>query len=233
MICTLPFAPIYKLFTKRMEGHSGSAIIMDVETGELLSLVSTPGFDPNEFSRGIATRKWEDMLAHEKKPLMNKALRGQYAPGSTFKMLVALAALEEKLIKPDEKISCSGVYEFGGEVFHCWARDGHGPTNMVQAIENPATRIFMIWRCASALTALKPWPKGSVSVQRQVLIYGERRGIVPGRDWKRANYDVGWRPGETVITGIGQGYFSCDANAIDGDDGGTGQWRALGRAACN
>ena len=201
-------ADLQAFLTKRMEGHSGSAIIMDVETGELVSLVSTPGFDPNEFSRGIATRKWEDMLAHEKKPLMNKALRGQYAPGSTFKMLVALAALEEKLITPDEKISCSGVYEFGGEIFHCWARSGHGPTNMVQAIEKSCDTYFYDLALRVGIDRIEAMAKRfGFGEATGIDLYGERRGIVPGRDWKRANYDVGWRPGETVITGIGQGYF--------------------------
>lgn len=201
-------ADLQNFLTQRMQGHSGSAIIMDVETGELLSLVSTPGFDPNEFSRGITARKWEEMLAHDKKPLMNKALRGQYAPGSTFKMLVALAALEAKLIKPDEKISCSGIYEFGGETFHCWARGGHGPTDMVQAIEKSCDTYFYDLALRVGIDRIEEMAKRfGFGRATGIDLYGEKTGIVPGRDWKRANYDVGWRPGETVITGIGQGYF--------------------------
>lgn len=201
-------ADLQNFLTKRMSGHSGSAIIMDVETGELISLVSTPGFDPNEFSRGIAARKWDQMLAHEKKPLMNKALRGQYAPGSTFKMLVALAALEADLIKPDEKVNCTGVYEFGGEVFHCWSRDGHGDIDMVQAIEQSCDTYFYDLSLRVGIDRIEKMARRfGFGKATGIDLYGEKTGIVPGRDWKRANYDVGWRPGETVITGIGQGYF--------------------------
>lgn len=201
-------ADMQRFLTKRMQGHSGSAIIMDVETGELLSMVSTPGFDPNEFSRGIAARKWDALLTHEKKPLMNKALRGQYAPGSTFKMLVALAALEADLVKPDEKITCTGVYEFAGETFHCWRHDGHGPTDLVQAIEKSCDSYFYDLALRLGIDRIEEMAKRfGFGELTGVNLNGEKAGIVPGRDWKRANYDIGWRSGETVITGIGQGYL--------------------------
>ena len=201
-------ADMQRYLTERMQGHSGSAIIMDVDTGELVSLVSTPAFDPNEFSRGIDAKKWDALLTHEKKPLMNKALRGQYAPGSTFKMLVALAALEADLIKPEEEVSCTGKYEYGGEQFHCWRNDGHGPINMVQAIEQSCDTYFYDLALRVGIDRIEEMAKRFGFGQATgVDLGGEKSGIVPGRDWKRANYDIGWRPGETVITGIGQGYL--------------------------
>lgn len=201
-------ADMQKYVTGRMEGHSGSVIVMDVENGELITLVSTPGFDPNEFSRGIDERRWETLLSHEKKPLMNKAIRGQYAPGSTFKMLVALAALEDELIEADEEIMCTGKYELGGELFHCWLHEGHGAMNMTQALERSCDTYFYELALRVGIDRISEMARrfgfGSIT---GVDLSGEKSGILPNRDWKRANYDVGWRPGETVITGIGQGYL--------------------------
>lgn len=201
-------ADMQSYVTKRMQGHSGSVIVMDVDNGELVTLVSTPGFDPNEFSRGIDERTWDTLLSHEKKPLMNKAIRGQYAPGSTFKMLVALAALEADLIKPEDTITCTGRYEFGGELFHCWLADGHGETNMVQSLEKSCDTYFYDLALRVGIDRISAMARrfgfGEVT---GIDLSGEKSGILPDRDWKRANYDVGWRPGETVITGIGQGYL--------------------------
>ena len=201
-------ADMQRYLTKRMQGQSGSAVVMDVENGELVSMVSTPGFDPNEFSRGIDTKTWDELLTHERKPLMNKALRGQYAPGSTFKMLVALAALEAKLVKPNDTVTCTGKYEFGGELFHCWLSDGHGPTDLVQALEKSCDTYFYDMALRVGINRIEAMAKRfGFGVATGVDLNGEKSGIVPGRDWKRANYDIGWRPGETVITGIGQGYL--------------------------
>ena len=125
---------LQKFAHERMAGHSGSAIVMDTQTGDLLCMVSTPAFDPNKLSQGVDTKSWNEMVAHERKPLMNKVLRGQYSPGSTFKMLVGLAALETGVITPDEPIECTGMYSFGGEDFHCWKDEGHGPMRFEDAI---------------------------------------------------------------------------------------------------
>lgn len=201
-------ADMQNFLSARMARHSGSAIIMDVHNGELISLVSTPGFDPNEFARGINSREWDALLAHERKPLMNKALRGQYAPGSTFKMLVCLAALEAELITPDEQVSCTGMYEFANEQFHCWRPEGHGATNMVAALEQSCDTYFYDLSLRVGIDRIEAMARRfGFGVETGIDLAGEKNGIVPGRDWKRANYDIGWRPGETVITGIGQGYL--------------------------
>lgn len=201
-------ADMQNFLNTRMARHSGSAVIMDIQNGELISLVSTPSFDPNEFARGINSREWDALLAHERKPLMNKALRGQYAPGSTFKMLVCLAALEADLIKPDEKISCAGMYEFANEQFHCWRPEGHGPTDMVKALEQSCDTYFYDLSLRVGIDRIEAMARRfGFGMPTGIDLAGEKSGIVPSRDWKRANYDIGWRPGETVITGIGQGYL--------------------------
>ena len=193
---------------QRLNGHSGSAIVMDIHNGEMVAMVSSPSFDLNKLSRGIEVEEWERLIDHERKPLVNKAMRGLYAPGSTFKMLVALAALEEKLIDPEEKISCSGVYKFAREEFHCWAADGHGPVNMVDALERSCDTYFYDLALRVGIDRIEAMAQRfGFGKLTGINLDGEKSGTVPGRDWKRANYDTGWRTGETIITAIGQGYL--------------------------
>ena len=194
--------------SKRLAGQSGSALVMDIETGEMLTMVSTPSFDLNSFSRGIERRDWEALLDHERKPLMNKPLRGLYAPGSTFKMLVALAALEEGLVKPEERVTCTGQFKFSGEEFHCWTSVGHGPTNMIEAIEQSCDVYFYDLALKVGIDRIEKMARRfGFGAPTGINFEGEKIGTVPGRDWKRANFDTGWRTGETIITAIGQGYL--------------------------
>ena len=193
---------------QRLNGHSGSAMVMDIHNGEMVAMVSSPSFDLNKLSRGIEVEEWERLIDHERKPLVNKAIRGLYAPGSTFKMLVALAALEEKLIDPEEKISCSGVYKFAREEFHCWTTDGHGPVNMIDALERSCDTYFYDLALRVGIDRIEAMAQRfGFGKLTGINLDGEKSGTVPGRDWKRANYDTGWRTGETIITAIGQGYL--------------------------
>lgn len=194
--------------SKRMAGHSGSAMVMDVETGEMLAMASTPSFDLNKFSSGIERRDWEALLDHERKPLVNKPIRGLYAPGSTFKMLVALAALEEGLVKAGDKVNCSGQFKFSGEEFHCWTPTGHGPMDMIEAIEQSCDVYFYDLSLKVGIDRIEKMARRfGFGAPTGINLEGEKIGTVPGRDWKRANYDTGWRTGETIITAIGQGYL--------------------------
>ena len=193
---------------QRLYGHSGSAMVMDIHNGEMVAMVSAPSFDLNKLSRGIDVAEWEQLIDHERKPLVNKGMQGLYAPGSTFKMLVALAALEEKLIDPEEKISCSGVYKFAGEEFHCWTADGHGPVNMIDALERSCDTYFYDLALRVGIDRIGAMAQRfGFGKLTGINLDGEKSGTVPGRDWKRANYDTGWRSGETIITAIGQGYL--------------------------
>ena len=199
---------LQKVLGKRLDGHSGSAVVLDVHNGEVLAMASVPSFNPNEFVRGIDTQRWERLLVHERKPLTNKAMRGLYAPGSIFKMLVALAALEDDLAHPDETIACTGRFDFAGESFHCWEAEGHGETNMLQAIEQSCDVFFYNLALKVGIDRIEAMARRfGFGTATGINLSGEKTGIVPGRDWKRANYETGWRSGETVITGIGQGYL--------------------------
>jgi penicillin-binding protein 2 len=199
---------VQEFSTRRMQGHSGSVVVMDIFSGEVVTMVSAPSFDLNMLSRGIDVSEWEKLVDHERKPLVNKTMRGLYAPGSTFKMLVALAALEEKLIDPEEKIECSGVFDFANEQFHCWRSEGHGPVNMIDALERSCDTYFYDLALRVGIDRIEAISKRfGFGALNNIDLEGEKGGTVPGRDWKRANFDTSWRGGETIITAIGQGYL--------------------------
>ena len=122
--------------------NSGAAVVLDVHSGEILALVSTPSFDPNLFTNGISYKNWNELLNNERKPLVNKAVSGQYSPGSTFKIVVALAALEAGVIDANTRYYCAGAMEISGSRFHCWRHAGHGPQNVVEALKNSCDIFF-------------------------------------------------------------------------------------------
>lgn len=125
---------LQKIAYEKMKNESGAAVLLDIYTGEVLALVSTPSFDPNKFNRGLSGEEWEEISTNERNPLLNKALGGLYSPGSTFKMVVALAALEAGVIRPDTKIFCGGHIMMGSHRFHCWKAGGHGNVDLKEAL---------------------------------------------------------------------------------------------------
>lgn len=201
-------AEIQEAAFRALGEHSGAVVVMDVQSGAIYALTSAPSYDPNSLSVGISEKMWQALLRDEKKPMLNKALSGLYAPGSAFKMIVVLAALEEGALAEDHKFECTGAYAFGGRDFHCWEKNGHGWLNAEQAIAQSCDVLFYDLALRTGIDAISAMAKkfgfGSLS---GIEIPGERSGVMPDRDWKRANYAAGWQPGETVITGIGQGYI--------------------------
>lgn len=193
---------------KQLGDKSGAVVVMDVHSGDVLAMTSSPSFDPNDFNLGISQRKWDDLLDDERAPLLNKAIAGQYAPGSTFKMLVALAGLEQGVITLDEEITCTGQYEIGTDIFHCWKEDGHGAVNMHEAIKHSCDVYFYELSKRLGIDPITEIAErfgfGTVT---GLETKGEKSGNVPSKDWKRATLDAGWQTGETLITGIGQGYL--------------------------
>ena len=116
--------------------HSGAAVVLDVHSGEILAFVSVPSFDPNLFTKGISHEDWNELLYNEKNPLVNKVIAGRYSPGSTFKIAVALAALENNVVAKDKSFYCGGAMTLGNHKFHCWKHSGHGHQNIIQALKN-------------------------------------------------------------------------------------------------
>lgn len=187
--------------------HSGAAIVMDVHSGEILAFVSVPSFDPNLFTKGISHQDWNSLLYNEKNPLVNKAIAGQYSPGSTFKIAVALAALENKVVTPQKEFFCSGAMPLGNHVFHCWKHAGHGKQNIVEAIKNSCDIYF--YEVAMLLGIEKISDMAHIlglGKKTGITLDNEQKGLIPNKEWKEKRFGEKWQKGETVIAGIGQGY---------------------------
>ena len=187
--------------------ESAAAVVLEVGTGEVLAAVSWPSFDPNDFATGIPAGLWRQLLADTRGPLTNKAVSGMYAPGSTYKMLVALAALEAGVVTPDQRIACPGHLDLGDNRFHCWKRGGHGAVDMVEAIKQSCDVYFyeIARRCGIDRIAAMSRRFGLGQVLG-VDLPAERSGLIPTRAWKEGLYKKPWAQGDTLVAGIGQGF---------------------------
>ena len=187
--------------------ESGAVVVMDVTNGEVVAMVSSPTYDPNMFTERLLTRDWRRLNEHPRNPLLNRVTAGLYAPGSTFKMVVALAALEAGIISEGSRYSCSGSMELGNATFHCWFEDGHGAVNVVRALERSCDVFFYEVALKTGIQRIKAMAnKLGLGDVTGIDIPGEKQGIIPHHDWKLATQGVVWTPGETVVAGIGQGY---------------------------
>ncbi len=198
---------LQRFTAQRLGGESASCVVLDVHSGEVLVMASTPSFDPNAFNRGLTQREWNALSSDPRAPMTNKAITGQYSPGSTFKMVVALAALEHGAIAPDQTVTCIGHTDLGRRRFHCWEDRGHGAMDMVQAIAQSCDVYFYevakrvgIDRIAEMAHRL------GLGELTNVGLGGERGGLMPTEAWKRATIGEPWQQGETFNAGIGQGY---------------------------
>jgi penicillin-binding protein 2 len=198
---------LQKLAADRLkEEKSASAVVMDIHNGDVLALSSVPGYDPNEFVTGLSTKTWRRLINDPYAPLTNKAISGLYAPGSTFKMVVALAALEARIVAPDHQVFCRGHTQLGNARFHCWKRHGHGWQDMYDAHQNSCDVYFYdiakrigIDRIAEMATRFGLGDKTGIDLP------SEKGGVIPTRAWKKALIGTAWQQGETLISGIGQG----------------------------
>jgi len=200
---------IQKLANNLLKDKSGSISVMDIYTGEILAMQSSPSFDPNLFVFGISQDDWQLIRNNPLKPLVNKTLSGLYSPGSTLKPIVALSALENNIINKDFKVNCTGKIEMYGQTYHCWKKKGHGVVNLKEAMKQSCDTYF--YEIARKLgvdrlkeTAIK---FGLGEKVLQETYSNEKKGLVPSTQWKKNNLGEGWVIGETLITGIGQGYI--------------------------
>jgi penicillin-binding protein 2 len=192
----------------RLKDDSAGAAMMDVETGDVLALVSTPGFDPNAFNRGLTAGEWAALTENDHKPLVNKVMAGAYPPGSTFKTVTALAALDTGAITPDTIFHCSGQYELGSHAFHCWKKGGHGALNLRQGLKASCDCYFYQVALKLGIDALQAGARRlGLGQPTGIEIPGEHNGFIPDRYWKQATYREPWQLGETLVAGIGQGYI--------------------------
>ncbi len=188
---------------------SASCVLIDSWTGEVLVLVSTPSFDPGAFAAGLTPAAWQKLVSDPLNPLSNKAISGTYAPGSTFKPLVATAALEAGAITPDTEFFCPGTFQLGNSVWHCWKKGGHGSISLRRAIRESCDVFF--YHCADLLGIDRIAQLANhfgLGVDLSIDIPGEKTGLIPTRAWKMATTGVPWQRGETISCGIGQSFVS-------------------------
>ena len=194
------------LFERLSQEVAGSAVVMDVQNGDVLALVSTPSFDPNKFSAGLTAADWQTLVNNPLKPLGNKAIAGQYAPGSTFKMIVALAALGQGL-DPSHRVFCSGQTSLGTSKFHCWKKGGHGSVDMIGGLKHSCDLYFYDVSRRAGIDAIAETARlFGFGKPVGIDLPRERGGLMPDRNWKLANLGEPWQPGETLVAGIGQGF---------------------------
>lgn len=187
--------------------ESGAAVVLNVKTGEILALVSTPSFDPNLFTNGISYKHWNALLNNERTPLVNKAVSGQYSPGSTFKVVVALAALEAGVIDLNTRFTCSGGLDVGNIRFHCWRHSGHGSLNVVEALKHSCDIFFYETAMKLGIDKIHDMAiKLGMGNILEVGLDNEKGGIIPTKSWKKARYGTAWTYGDAANAGIGQGY---------------------------
>lgn len=198
-----------QIFTaQRLQTEAASAIVMSVETGEILALASVPGFDPNSFSDGISHAEWNGLSGDERHPLMNKPVRGMYPPGSTFKMITAMAALESGLVSPSDGFFCSGRYKLGNNTWHCHKRRGHGRVSMMAGLYQSCDVYFYnVGRIIGADRIADMARRFGLGQTFDLPIPWQKKGIVPDPAWKENRYNKPWTVGETLNYSIGQGYL--------------------------
>ena len=182
---------------------------MDIFTGDIIAMHSSPSFDPNLFLYGISVEDWKSIRENSLKPLINKTISGLYSPGSTIKPIVALSALENDVISPNFKVRCTGKTELYGQTYHCWKEKGHGVVDLKNAIKKSCDTYFyeMSRRLGVDRLNVTATRFGLGNRVLNDLFFEEKKGLVPSTKWKKDNLGRGWVLGETLITGIGQGYI--------------------------
>jgi len=201
-------ARLQRIATQALRPESGAAVVMDVHNGDVLAMASTPGFDPNAFNVGIGNSEWQRLLRNSRKPLTDKTIAGRYPPGSTFKMAVALAAMDANVAGAAHRVFCNGKHVLGNHTFHCWKRWGHGWMDLNDALTQSCDIYF--YDIARRVGV----EKIAVMAERLGLgqtllpeLPGESAGLVPNPAWKEGAIGEAWQGGETLIMGIGQGYL--------------------------
>jgi penicillin-binding protein 2 len=200
---------IQKLANQLLSEKAGSICVMDIFTGQVVAMHSSPSFDPNLFVFGISQDEWQLIRNNPLKPLTNKSLSGNYSPGSTIKPIVALSALENQIINPNFTVKCEGKKEMYGQTFHCWKKEGHGFVNLKNAIKESCDTYFYEISRKLGVDKLSETAK-KFGLGKKVfdnLFSNEKSGLMPNTSWKKNVLGKGWLLGETMITGIGQGYI--------------------------
>jgi penicillin-binding protein 2 len=190
-----------------LEGKVGSIIAIDIESGEVLAMVSRPAFDPSQFSRGLTPEYWRSLITNKENPLRDRNIQEHYSPGSTFKAITGISAFEEGVIDENTEVFCNGNLRFGRKVYHCWKREGHGATNIRKAIRESCKVFFQRAAMKMSIDTIAKYAnmfglgkRTGISLPREVS------GLIPTEAWKQKRYGQVWQPGETLSCAIGQSY---------------------------
>jgi penicillin-binding protein 2 len=192
---------------ERLGDESAAVVVMDVNNGDLVALASNPTYDPNLFVRGIPADDWERLLNDDHRPLANKWASGMYPPGSTFKMMVALAALEAGVVSPGERVFCNGVLKLGNRKFHCWRRGGHGYLHLRQSLEQSCDVFYYEMSKRLGIDRIAEMARRfGLGATADLPIPALKDGLIPDRAWKKRVHDESWQVGDSLNSAIGQGF---------------------------
>lgn len=200
-------ADVQNFVQARLGEESAACVVIDVQTGDIIACTSAPGFDPNLFVRGISQKDYSLLMEHDHRPLSNKAVQGAYPPGSTFKIVTALAALENNAVSPEETVYCPGYIEFGNRRFHCWKAGGHGTVNLTSSLEQSCDVYY--YEVAQKVGIDKIAEMGrrmGLGVRHDLPMSAITEGVMPDKAWLQDRYEQEWRVGDTINASIGQGY---------------------------
>jgi len=195
------------LAEKSLQEKHGAVVAINPSNGEILALASSPSYDPNLFIKGLDEKTWQDMASSKDFPLQNRAITGQYPPGSVFKIVVALAALEEGVVTPEEEIFCNGKYSLGNATYRCWKKQGHGRVNLHRAlVESCDVYFYTLGRRLGVDKIAQYARRMGLGKETGLDLDHEKSGLIPTTQWKLKRWGIPWQRGETVITAIGQSF---------------------------
>jgi len=190
-----------------LKNRAGAIVAMNPMTGEVLTMASSPSFNPNDFATGMDRKGWKKLVSNPHFPLQNRAISGQYPPGSLFKMVVAIAGLEEGLIDPNEKIFCGGSYSFKGRAYRDWKKEGHGYVDLHRALVESCDVYFYKMGQKIGIDTIATYAKSlGLGSKTHIPLRGEKEGCIPNRAWKLRRWHVPWQEGETLSVSVGQSF---------------------------
>jgi len=190
-----------------LKGKAGAVTVMDPQTGQILALASSPSFDPNTFVDGMSHEQWDALVSNPLRPLENKVVQGEYPPGSTFKIVTAMAGLEEGVIDKDTTFFCPGYYKYGNRVYRCWKHSGHGDVNVIEALAQSCDVFFYQVGQKLGVDRLAMYAVAcGLGSPTRINLDHEAKGLIPSSQWKKRRMGVDWQGGETLSVAIGQGY---------------------------
>ncbi|MDN5568522.1 MAG: penicillin-binding protein 2 [Paracoccus sp. (in: a-proteobacteria)] len=200
-------AALQNYCAQRLGQESAAAVVMDCYSGELVSICSSPSFDPNKFVRGISTTDYRGLMDHDHRPLADKTVQGVYPPGSTFKLVTLLAGLEAGVINSGSRFFCPGYTELGGRRFHCWSRGGHGSVDAIKSLQESCDVYYYELAQRVGIDRIAEMArKLGIGVKHDLPMSAVSEGIAPDRAWKEARYGQTWQIGDSLNASIGQGY---------------------------